>query len=68
MDWAYISSHVHLEAKVALVVWCTWHRQTPLPYLVVLTAPLGVAPLVHERLPGVHVRNAPTGSNLHDNK
>ena len=51
-----------------MVVWCTWHRQMPLPYLVVLTAPLGVALLVHERLPGVHVRNAPTGSNLHDNK
>jgi hypothetical protein len=64
-EFSYPSSHELVEAKVALMVWCTWHHQTPLLASVVRLLPLGPAPPVHHLLPALGMTIAPQRRHLH---
>jgi hypothetical protein len=56
------------EVAAALMVWYTWHHQTPLPASVVRLLPLGAAPLVDDLALALGMRGGPKRNHLYDIK
>jgi hypothetical protein len=53
-----------VEAAAALMVWYTWHLQTPVAGLAVLPIPVLAQPHVHNLFPAIWVRDAPAWNRL----
>jgi hypothetical protein len=56
------------EAAATLIVWYTWHHQTPLSASVVRLLLLGAAPLVDDLATALGMRGGPMRNHLHDIK
>jgi len=60
----YICLRVSTEVAAALMVWYTWHRQTPVAGRAVLILPVLAQPRVHDPFPAIGVRDAPAWNRL----